>query len=74
MLVMKYLMWLATLAGMTGSTFLAANLALEIYGFACFVVCSGILAIYAMKKQEWSLLVLQGFYIVVNGVGLLRFY
>lgn len=71
---MKYLMWLATISGMTGATLLAANLGLEIYGFAAFVVCSGILAVYAMHKREWSLLVLQGFYIVVNGIGLLRFY
>ncbi len=67
-------MWLATLAGMSGSTLLAVNLSLEIYGFACFVVCSGILAVYAIKKRENSLLILQAFYIVINGIGLLRFY
>jgi hypothetical protein len=71
---MKILMWIATVAGILGSVLLAANFGLEVYGFISFIICSGILAAYAAKKEEYSLLVLQAFHIIIDIVGLIRFY
>ena len=67
-------MWLATLLGILGSVLLAANLRLEIYGFIAFISCSLILVVYATRKREYSFLVLQVFHVLIDFVGLIRFW
>lgn len=64
--------WSATAAGIAGAILVALNFGLVAQGFALFLASSLLWCAFAVVHREPSLMVLQGAFIVINGLGLWR--
>lgn len=66
---------LAISGAISGSTLIALNIGLNLYGYIAFVV-SGIASMHHLRtcNARWSLKFITYFYFVVNIVGVSRYY
>ena len=51
---------------------IASNIGAELLGFSLLLISSGLFAGWAVIDRRWSFLLLQGFYAVSAGIGLVR--
>jgi hypothetical protein len=64
--------WIGTAAGVAGALVIATNLGGVAYGFMLFLASSVLWTLVGWVEREISLVVLQGAFMVINVVGIVR--
>lgn len=64
--------WIATATGITGAVLIALNIGLVAHGFALFLASSLLWCAAAIVQREPSLVVMQGAFVAIKGLGLWR--
>ena len=69
---MTALKWLGTATGVAGAVVLALNLPFSGWGWTLFAVSAAAWTIAGLRMREYSLVVLQGAFLVVDLLGIYR--
>lgn len=64
--------WVGTAAGILGALLIALNLGVVVWGYWFFLVSSVLWLTVAWVDEDYSLALLQGIFVLVNVLGLLR--
>jgi hypothetical protein len=64
--------WIGTITGIVGALLIAANIGAVVWGFALFLVSSTLWTTVAVIQRERSLWLLQGVYVGLNVLGIIR--
>ena len=71
-MTLPILKWLGTVAGIGGAVLVALNIPASGWGFVFFLVSSVCWGTAALTIREWSLLLLQGVFTIINLIGIYR--
>jgi len=66
--------WIGTITGIVGAILIALNIGAVVYGFGLFFISSLLWTIVALIQKERSLMLLQGVYIGLNILGIIRWW
>ena len=64
--------WVGTFAGIAGAVLIAVNIGIVGYGFVLFLISSLLWSAVAIVQRDASLFVLQGAFVLVDVVGVVR--
>jgi hypothetical protein len=66
--------WIATFLFLTAGTLLSLNLEVSKVGFLFFLVGHVMLTVVFFKQRDWSMLVQNAFFLVIDMIGIYRWF
>ncbi|MBF0188272.1 MAG: hypothetical protein HQL50_10155 [Magnetococcales bacterium] len=66
------LKWTGTVTGIIGATLIALNISISGYGFLFYGISCLTWGVAGWWMREWSLVVLQGVFLIINVIGIWR--
>ncbi|WP_137887563.1 nicotinamide mononucleotide transporter [Pseudomonas sp. 2FE] len=69
-----YFEWIGSICGVLGALMISSNTRVSPWGWWMFLASSLSLCGYALLQQAWGLLMLNGFFVATNLIGLIRWW